>query len=176
MLHALELSGLPSEKTHCVFNGDLVDRGSWSIEVVMTAIAFKLLYPNNTHIARGNHETKSMNKVYGFEGEVKAKYNERCMEVFTEIFNMLPLVHLINHKVFITHGGLFSRKGVTMDEIRKINRFHEPGDNGLMCELLWSDPAPLGQGIQPSKRGVGIQFGSDITKDFCETNGLELIV
>merc|ERR1719197_1060425 len=117
-----------------------------------------------------------MNKGYGFEGEVKAKYNERCMEVFTEIFNMLPLVHLINHKVFITHGGLFSRKGVTMDEIRKINRFHEPGDNGLMCELLWSDPAPLGQGIQPSKRGVGIQFGSDITKDFCETNGLELIV
>merc|ERR1719238_1603049 len=118
MLHALELSGLPSEKTHCVFNGDLVDRGSWSIEVVMTAIAFKLLYPNNTHIARGNHETKSMNKVYGFEGEVKAKYNEQCFEFFLEIFCYLPLAHLIGGKVFVCHGGLFSEDGITLADIR----------------------------------------------------------
>ena len=44
---------------------------------------------------------------------------------------------------------------------------------GLMCELLWSDPLPdplLGR--QPSKRGVGIGFGRDVTENFLRTNGL----
>lgn len=51
----------------------------------------------------------------------------------------------------------------------------EPPDEGLMCECLWSDPAPEG-GRQASKRGVGLQFGPDITKDFLNNNGLELVV
>lgn len=43
-LHLLELTGLPSE-THCLLmNGDLVDRGSWSIEVILTALAFKCTF------------------------------------------------------------------------------------------------------------------------------------
>lgn len=43
--------------------------------------------------------------------------------------------------------------------------------SGLMCELLWSDPQPqLGRG--PSKRGVGLSFGADVTKKFLEENNL----
>lgn len=42
---------------------------------------------------------------------------------------------------------------------------------GLMCEILWSDPQPnLGRG--PSKRGVGLAFGADVTKRFLEENNL----
>jgi hypothetical protein len=34
------------------------------------------------------------------------------------------------------HGGLFSRDGVTLDEIRKIQRIgQQPGNDGLMCEV-----------------------------------------
>lgn len=51
----------------------------------------------------------------------------------------------------------------------------EPPDEGIMCECLWSDPAPQ-PGRQPSKRGVGLQFGPDVTADFLEDNGLELVV
>ena len=44
-----------------------------------------------------------------------------------------------------------------------------------MCELLWSDPQPtLGRAI--SKRGIGIQFGPDITMKFCELNQLKCII
>lgn len=40
-----------------------------------------------------------------------------------------------------------------------------------MCELLWSDPQPqLGRG--PSKRGVGLSFGEDVTKRFLQENNL----
>lgn len=45
------------------------------------------------------------------------------------------------------------------------------GFTGLMCEVLWSDPQPnLGRG--PSKRGVGLSFGPDITKRFLQDNNL----
>jgi len=42
---------------------------------------------------------------------------------------------------------------------------------GLMCELLWSDPQPL-PGRGPSKRGVGLSFGGDVTKRFLKDNNL----
>jgi serine/threonine-protein phosphatase 5 len=56
-----------------LFNGDYVDRGSFSLEVATTVVAFKVLYPDHFHLTRGNHETNDMNKIYGFEGEVKHK-------------------------------------------------------------------------------------------------------
>jgi serine/threonine-protein phosphatase 5 len=31
------------------------------------------------------------------------------------MFQFLPLSHCINKKVFVTHGGLFSKDGVTLD-------------------------------------------------------------
>jgi diadenosine tetraphosphatase ApaH/serine/threonine PP2A family protein phosphatase len=42
---------------------------------------------------------------------------------------------------------------------------------GLMCEILWSDPQPQA-GRGPSKRGVGLSFGADVTKKFLDDNNL----
>jgi hypothetical protein len=56
-------------------------------------------------------------------------------------------------RFFVCHGGLFSKDGVTLDEIRAINRIgKQPGTDGLMCELLWTDPQE-NNGRGPSKRG-----------------------
>ncbi|EJD02809.1 protein phosphatase 5 [Fomitiporia mediterranea MF3/22] len=187
-----DLTGTPSEKHCLLMNGDLVDRGSWSIEVIVTALAFKWLYPNRMFINRGNHETKDMNRQYGFEGEAKHKHGEQTYKLFTHVFTALPLATLINatrppvpdpkssrkpilseaglKRYFVVHGGLFSKDGVTLDEIRKIPRVgKQPGQEGLMCELLWTDPQEL-PGRGPSKRGVGIAFGPDVTKRWCELN------
>ncbi|KAI7898859.1 Metallo-dependent phosphatase-like protein [Cokeromyces recurvatus] len=176
-INIFDTNGYPSEKHAYLFNGDFVDRGSFSVEVILTLFAYKWLYPNHLFLARGNHETDNMNKVYGFEGEVKAKFSEMMFSLFSETFNALPLCHLIKNKIFVTHGGLFSRDNVTLDEIRKIDRIGQgqPGSEGLMCELLWSDPQPE-PGRSTSKRGVGIQFGPDVTKNFLETNNLEMII
>lgn len=47
--------------------------------------------------------------------------------------------------------------------------------SGLMCELLWSDPQP-NPGRGPSKRGVGLSFGGDVTKRFLQENNLGKLV
>ncbi|KAG2615776.1 serine/threonine-protein phosphatase 5-like [Panicum virgatum] len=175
LLNIFALNGLPSEENPYLFNGDFVDRGSFSVEVILTLFAFKCLYPKAMYLARGNHESKSMNKIYGFEGEVRSKLGEKFVELFAEVFCWLPLAHVINKKVFVVHGGLFSVDGVKLSDIRSIDRFCEPPEEGLMCELLWSDPQPqLGRG--PSKRGVALSFGADVTKKFLQENNLDLIV
>ena len=116
-------------------------------------------------MSRGNHESKNLNKLYGFEGEVRSKYDDKMYELFSILFCSLPLCHVVNKKIFVVHGGLFSKDNVTLDEIRAIDRHREPAESGLMCECLWSDPCKE-LGRQPSKRGVGLSFGPDITKKF----------
>lgn len=71
-----------------------------------------------------------MNKIYGFDGEVKSKFGEKMVEVFSDLFCCLPLAHVINNRIFVVHGGLFSKDGVMLDDIRAINRFQEPPDEG----------------------------------------------
>ncbi|QQP36040.1 Serine/threonineprotein phosphatase 5like, partial [Caligus rogercresseyi] len=162
LLNIFELNGLPSEENPYLFNGDFVDRGSFSVECIFTLIGFKLLYPNHFFI-------ENMNKMYGFEGEVNSKYSSAMAELFTEVYNWLPLCHRINEKVLVMHGGLFSR------EIRQVDRVRQPPSQGIMCELLWSDPQPM-LGISPSKRGTGCQFGPDVTHAFLKANNLDYII
>merc|ERR1719277_294310 len=142
LLNIWEINGYPSKANPYLFNGDFVDRGSFSIEVILALFAWKLLYPQHLHLARGNHESKTMNRIYGFEGEVTTKYDAGLYLLFCEAFNHLPLCHIINNSVFVVHGGLFSEDGVTVDDIRRIDRNCEPPDEGLMVEMLWSDPYP----------------------------------
>jgi serine/threonine-protein phosphatase 5 len=117
----------------------------------------------------------NMNKMYGFEGEVKAKFDATVMEVFSEVFRALPLAAVVDRKVIVLHGGLFQRGGVTLEDIAKIQRVREPPEDGLMSDILWSDPQPF-PGRGPSKRGVGQSFGPDITADFLDANGLQLLI
>jgi serine/threonine-protein phosphatase 5 len=175
LLNIWSRNGEPAEDNPYLFNGDFVDRGSFSLEVILILFSWKLCHPKGVHLARGNHETKNMNKLYGFEGEVTKKYDEDLYNLFCEAFCLLPLCHVINRKVFVVHGGLFSKDNVTLADIRKVNRVQEPPDEGLMTEMLWSDPQP-GTGRIASKRGVGVAFGKDVTENFLKTNDLKLVI
>jgi serine/threonine-protein phosphatase 5 len=125
LLHVFEINGLPSPTNMYLWNGDFVDRGSFSVECIFALFSFKLLYPDSIFLSRGNHETDGMNRVYGFEGEVKAKYNPIMFELFSKVFNAVPLGNLIMNQILVVHGGLFSRDDVTIQELREINRFQQ---------------------------------------------------
>jgi len=55
--------------------------------------------------------------------QVKAKYNMTMASLFRETFCWLPLAHCLNGRVLVVHGGLFSKDGVTLDDIRAIDRY-----------------------------------------------------
>ncbi|MFS8011704.1 putative protein-serine/threonine phosphatase [Helianthus anomalus] len=61
--------------------------------------------------------------------------------------------------------------GVKISDIRAIDWFCEPPEEGLMCEILWSGPQP-NPVRGPSKRGVGLPFGGDVTKRLLKDNNL----
>lgn len=170
-----KINGNPSDTNGYLFNGDFVDRGSFSVECALALFLAKALFPTKFFITRGNHETEALNKCYGFKGEVLNKYDDKIYTLFCESFCYLPLGYVINKKVLVVHGGLFGTDSVTIDQLKKIDRIREPPEEGLMTDMLWSDPKPT-TGRSPSKRGVACEFGPDVTRKFLEANGLELII
>lgn len=81
VLNIFKMNGYPHRNNPYLFNGDFVDRGSFSLEVITTFLLFKLYDPSCIYLTRGNHETKNMNRIYGFEGEVKAKYDDKIFQL-----------------------------------------------------------------------------------------------
>jgi serine/threonine-protein phosphatase PP1 catalytic subunit len=68
MLRLFEYGGLPPESNY-LFLGDYVDRGRQGIETMCLLLALKLKYPKQVHILRGNHESASITRIYGFYEE-----------------------------------------------------------------------------------------------------------
>ena len=81
--------------------------------MIVTLLAYMVLEPTSVNLNRGNHETLNMNRVYGFTGEVAAKFTGKTFPLFTELLCALPLGHCIGGKVLVVHGGLFSQDGVS---------------------------------------------------------------
>jgi serine/threonine-protein phosphatase 5 len=80
----------------------------------------------------------------------------------------------LNKQILVVHGGLFSKDGVTIEDVKKRDRFKEIPESGLMSELLWSDPCKENE-RRISKRGVGMSFGPDVAKKFLDENKLNFI-
>ncbi|CAH6719319.1 serine/threonine-protein phosphatase T [[Candida] jaroonii] len=180
VLNLFKRFGKVSKDHIYLFNGDFVDRGSWSCEVALYLYVLKVLYPQSIFINRGNHETNDMNKTYGFTDECEHKYSKKIFDVFAESFGALPYASLINGSYLIMHGGLFSDDHVKLNDIKQLNRFPSSGStqpprDGIAMELLWTDPQNV-NGRAPSKRGIGMQFGPDITERFCLSNKIRKVL
>lgn len=173
LLRLFEHGGYPPTANY-LFLGDYVDRGKQSLETICLLLAYKVRYPDKIHLLRGNHEDAKINRIYGFYDECKRRFNVRLWKIFTDCFNCLPVAALINEKILCMHGGL-SPELENLDQIRDISRPTDIPDNGLLCDLLWSDPDANVEGWADSDRGVSCTFGADVVADFLDKNDLDLI-
>mmetsp|Transcript_158614 Transcript_158614/g.280128 ORF Transcript_158614/g.280128 Transcript_158614/m.280128 type:complete len:328 (-) Transcript_158614:40-1023(-) len=180
LLRHFEYSGSPKEGNY-LFLGDYVDRGLNSIETIVLLFAFKVKYPENFFMLRGNHECAAINRIYGFYDECKRRYNVKLWKTFGDCFNYMPVCAKIEDNILCMHGGLSPDMELD-DALEKIRQLSRPAgpvpDSGLLCDLLWSDPASNVEGFDwgPSDRGISYTFGADTVRRFCEMHELDLII
>lgn len=173
LLRLFEYGGFPPEANY-VFLGDYVDRGKQSIETICLLLAYKIKYPDNFFLLRGNHECASINRIYGFYDECKRRFSVRLWKIYTECFNCLPVAAVIDDKILCMHGGL-SPELSSLDQIRAIERPVDVPDQGLICDLLWADPDRDIKGWGENDRGVSYTFGADKVTEFLKKHDLDLI-
>lgn len=136
-------NGLPSSENPYIFNGDFVDRGKKSLEVLLLLLSCVLVFPGGVYLNRGNHEDSVMNARYGFIREVHQKYKvnniiskfefyksllyyllkhnaERLLRLIDEVYRWLPLGTIINNRVLVIHGGISD--STNLDLIRSLDR------------------------------------------------------
>uniref|UniRef100_A0A8D0D2D5 Serine/threonine-protein phosphatase with EF-hands n=1 Tax=Sander lucioperca TaxID=283035 RepID=A0A8D0D2D5_SANLU len=135
-------NGLPSSEKPYVFNGDFVDRGKNSLEILLILFGFLLVYPNDVHLNRGNHEDHIVNLRYGFTKEVLGKYRvhgKKILKILQKIFSWLPLATVIDNKVLIVHGGISDT--TDLDAIARVDR-HKVNSDNKQPGGLWTSGRP----------------------------------
>ncbi|KAL3936188.1 MAG: hypothetical protein SGBAC_008441 [Bacillariaceae sp.] len=174
LLRIFEYGGFPPCANY-LFLGDYVDRGKQSIESICLLFAYKIQYPENFFLLRGNHESAGINRIYGFYDECKRRFSIKLWKVFSDVFNCLPITALVDEKILCMHGGL-SPELSSLQQIADIQRPCDVPDVGIMCDLLWSDPAGEISGWASNDRGVSYVFGTDVVNNFLVQHDLDLIV
>jgi serine/threonine-protein phosphatase 4 catalytic subunit len=120
--------------------GDYVDRGKDSVETFLLLLALKVRYKNRVTLLRGNHESRIITQVYGFYDECIRKYGSlNVWRSCTEVFDCLTLGAVVDNKIFCVHGGL-SPNIKEVNDLNNIDRIKEIPQEGVMCDILWSDP------------------------------------
>ena len=166
-----------------VFNGDFVDRGPNSLEVVVLLFSIKLLYPKRVFLIRGNHEDRVVNETNGFKKECDSRLphgqGTPVWEAFNNAFQWLPLAARIGERILCLHGGI----GARLKSIRQLNSIARPitgaSDSKLITDVLWSDPTSHDGvlGVHANARGIGVvHFGPDKVISFCERNQIDVII
>lgn len=202
LLHIFNSNGLPAADNAYIFNGDFVDRGKHSVEVILLLSVALILNPSSVFLNRGNHEDIMVTVRYGFQKEVNQKYPARrtpLLDLFKDIFSWLPLYSYIDggsSRLIIMHGGISDK--INLKKLNSItrNRYvsieipptsksggkhlteEEENEYRQIQDLFWSDPDPHGRlGCRKNDaRKMACFFGADITEQFLKKYNLSMII
>lgn len=174
LLRILKLSGVPAE-TNYLFLGDYVDRGKQSLETMLLLLCYKIKYRDNFFMLRGNHESANVTKMYGFFDECKRRTSSKTWKMFIDVFNTLPFAAIIQDRIFCVHGGI-SPELKSLKQIENIARPTDIPDEGLITDILWSDPDSHVTDWSLNDRGVSYTFGKKNVIDFCNQFKFDLVI
>jgi diadenosine tetraphosphatase ApaH/serine/threonine PP2A family protein phosphatase/Ca2+-binding EF-hand superfamily protein len=171
-----------------VFDGDFVDRGEESVEVLATLLLLKLADPEHVVLLRGNHEDELIASVYGFQDEVRLKYGVNTAhdlwEALGSLFAMFPIAARTETSL-ILHGGIPSESfdlerllQLTPQERSKIRTVVQPetDEEAFLADILWSDPSEDHMGVIENPRGHGKSFGINVARNFLDRHNIKYLI
>ena len=175
LIRIFERCGYPPDTSY-LFLGDYIDRGQFSIEVMVLLLSLKCKYPKNINLLRGNHETKSISKEHGFYDECCRKYDHFLYESFFDLFGYFPIAALVADIVFCVHGGI-SPKLKNLEDFVQLQKPYNISNESIFTDLLWSDPFDdIKTGFMKSPRGIGYYFSSESLNSFLKRNNIQFII
>ncbi|RQM27625.1 hypothetical protein B5M09_006786 [Aphanomyces astaci] len=111
--------------------GKLLHR-KYVLQILLSMKSMLQALPSLLRIPLGSDAQAHITVCGDTHGEVKHKYDDVVMNLFSEVFNWLPLAACIESKVLVVHGGLFHQDNVTLADIEKIDRNREPPESGTL--------------------------------------------
>ncbi|CAD5222760.1 unnamed protein product [Bursaphelenchus xylophilus] len=176
LLRLFNRGGFPPTSNY-LFLGDYVDRGRQNLETILILFIYKLKYPNNFFLLRGNHECANINKVYGFAEECARRYQQsgqRIWQAFQDVFQVMPLSGLVGDRILCMHGGI-SPQLKSLKQLRDIKRPNDATGPTLEMDLLWADPVVGLTGFQENMRGASFGFGPDVLAKLCAELNIDMV-
>jgi len=176
------LPRLDSGNAKVVFLGDYIDRGGEQLEVLLSALLLKTLYPEKVVLLRGNHEPPAFLLPYPhdfpkvlflrFGGKANVMYS-----LFLSFFQKLGYGARVPGQFLFLHGG-------PPTTVLGARSFEEAFSVGKPCvddmgleEVLWSDPVEgIGEPYTVSPRGAGVLYGEIITRKALALSSVSYII
>jgi len=156
-----------------VFLGDYADRGPNGEDVIDTVFGLKKKYPSNVFCLKGNHEDYPESGVPTWgpndfrEEEIGERWPSYFKNNFEPFIQSLPIALLIPDEILFVHGGISQKIGCIED-------LNNP-DAEVEEDILWSDPTE-NKGEYSNSRGLGVVFGPDVSRNFCQRLGVKRII
>ena len=167
-----------SQSVFLIFLGDYGDRGDFSAEIYYTVLKFKLQYPTQVILMRGNHEGPK--DLLAFPHDLPAQFQTRFgpewTDAYDKIFQLSDYLYnsvLVEERFFIVHGGL-PQEARTLEDFAHAHEKYPK--RRFLEDMLWSDPVDSLQGVYPSPRGAGNLFGKNITTEILKSLGVKILI
>jgi len=174
---------LKTESNILIFLGDYVDRGKYSLEVLLSLCGIKSQFPNNMFMLRGNHEAyhRFPFSAFDFLSDLHKKFGSSAQTLYSNtiipFFDSLSSICEINGFGLLVHGGLPIIEDVEFFKNYKFRLSDMKSDEELLEEFLWNDPREFtDRNWQASNRGLGKYFGINITKNWLNHTNTKLII
>jgi len=161
-----------------IFLGDYGDRGSYSAEVYHVVLRFKLLFPQQVILMRGNHEGPEdlMASPHDLPMQFHARFGEKWSDAYSkihELFKHLYNAVLVEKRYLMIHGGL-PPQAKTIEDLAYAHNKHPK--QRLLEDMLWSDPTEAIKGVCESPRGAGKLFGENITNEALRRFNVKILI